>query len=363
MMSEEATDLVLVDETLALMVLQDPEKFDTFYARVKQQTDTLVPDLTTTKGRREIASMARRVVKTKTFIDAQRKVLTEDARNVIDAADRAGKLIRDRLDALRDEVRKPLTDWEAVEERREEDVKVALAHLRNEAIVLASETSDDINFRMGVLDEMKLDSDLFRDALPIAEALKTKGVDALIEARNRALSAEQDARDLAVLRAQEAERQRIEDEHAEAVRQEEIRLADIARLQQAERDHEEQQRLDIERAAEMAREEERQRLAAEHAAQVRRIQDEADEANRERHEIQRKENQRLAAEAEEKAAADHRAKDRAYKSTVMSAAKEAIILVAENGNSDLEPGRIESIAIQIVRAIVAGEIPSVTLAF
>lgn len=367
-MSEaEITDLALVDETSALAVLQDPEKFDAFYERVKAQTDTLVPDLTTVRGRKEIASMARRVVKTKTFIDAQRKVLTEDARKVIDAADRAGKLIRDRLDALRDDVRRPLTEWEAEEDIRVAKVSEILAELRSASVVSIEDTSGALELRILRLSEMTF-SDLGAQADGLDE-LRNSAVRALTEGRVRALKAEDDARELAALRAQEAERERLEEEarleaeraqtaQLEAVRREEARLAEIAQQEQAERDRIERERIAAERTAESAREEERLRLAAIHQAEVEAERQARLAAQEETRKLEEAEAERQRISREEAAASESRLKDRAHKSAVMSAAKQALIGILP---PDLP--YMDEVAITIVRAIVAGEIPNISISF
>ena len=77
------------------LVLLDRERFDQFYEAIKAETDKLVPDLTTEKGRKEIASMAHKVAKTKTAIDAAGKLLNEEARSKINIVDAARRDIRD----------------------------------------------------------------------------------------------------------------------------------------------------------------------------------------------------------------------------------------------------------------------------
>lgn len=146
-LESESTAVALVDETSALTVLGDPEKFDAFYARVKAETDKIDPDTSTQRGRQEIKSMAFKVKKTRTFIDAERKKLIEPAQAIVDKANKAGKLIRDKLQELETEVRAPLTAWEFADAKREQDVANGLAWLRNESVVLAAETAAEIGRR------------------------------------------------------------------------------------------------------------------------------------------------------------------------------------------------------------------------
>ncbi len=68
-MTDTKTDIVALVEANPVMVLTDKEKFSQFYEEMKRETDAHVPDLTTDKGRKAIASLARRVATTKVLID------------------------------------------------------------------------------------------------------------------------------------------------------------------------------------------------------------------------------------------------------------------------------------------------------
>ena len=116
------TDLVAKALENPVALFTDAAKFSDFYARVKAETEKLTPDTSTNKGRDEIRSMARKVVTTKTTLDKAAKALTEEWRNQTNQVNAArNKMVAD-LAALAEEVRKPLTDWEAAEELRIEAV-------------------------------------------------------------------------------------------------------------------------------------------------------------------------------------------------------------------------------------------------
>jgi hypothetical protein len=85
---------------------------DPLIERIEAEVRSHVADLTTKKGRDAIASLAFKVSKSKTALDTAGKALTETQKAEIKVVDDARKKIRDRFDALRDEARKPLTDWE-----------------------------------------------------------------------------------------------------------------------------------------------------------------------------------------------------------------------------------------------------------
>lgn len=75
-------------------------------------------DIATANGRKAIASVAYKVAKSKTFLDDLGKDMVEDWKAAAKKVDANRKLIRDSLDALKEEVRKPLTDWENAEQER-----------------------------------------------------------------------------------------------------------------------------------------------------------------------------------------------------------------------------------------------------
>lgn len=121
-----------------LMPLENPDPpalfrpggLDAILARVEADARSLVPDITTVKGRSAIASTAARVTKTKTYLDAMGKDLTADLKRQTGAVDAERKAMRDRLDALKREVRKPLDDWEQAEVDRIENIRFRIDLLR-----------------------------------------------------------------------------------------------------------------------------------------------------------------------------------------------------------------------------------------
>ena len=88
------------------------------FDRIAEQVRSVVPDLSTDKGRKAIASMARKVASSKAAFDAHGKELKEQYTVITSKIDADRKLFRDQCDALRDEIRKPLTDWEQAEKDR-----------------------------------------------------------------------------------------------------------------------------------------------------------------------------------------------------------------------------------------------------
>jgi colicin import membrane protein len=89
-------------------------------SRIEKEVATFVPDLSTAKSRGEITSLAATVARSKRPLDDARKSLTEDWRDKTAKVNAHWKTAETRLDALRDSVKKPLIEWEAVDTKRKE---------------------------------------------------------------------------------------------------------------------------------------------------------------------------------------------------------------------------------------------------
>lgn len=328
------------------IVLLDQQRFEEFYERIKAETEKLDVDLTTQKGRDAIASMAFKVAKTKTAIDAAGKVLKEDAQATVTKVDAARKLIRDRLDALKDEVRKPLTEWEEAEAARVQSVETVLATVRAWANVTTEETSADIQSRIGEARSIEFAPDTFRDREGEAALTRDSTILALERALERIKREEDDRAELDRLRAEAQARIEAEAE-AQAKASAE---ADAKRAAEAEAAREAEIAKRAEDAARAAAEAKAnaERVAVERAhsdalATEKRRADEAEAAARA---------ERARAEAEARATAEREA-DRAHRGKVMGDAKAAIMAF----------GVTEKVAKAIVLAIKADEIPNVSIRF
>ncbi|HFM4587499.1 hypothetical protein C5Y84_02035 [Escherichia coli] len=113
----EVTDLVVIEKQNAMAVFTSKEQLDPIIEAIEKEARSLVPDLTTKKGRDAIASMAHKVARSKTYIDNAGKDLVAELKALPKQIDESRRIVRERLDALKDEVRKPLTEWEVEQER------------------------------------------------------------------------------------------------------------------------------------------------------------------------------------------------------------------------------------------------------
>ena len=311
-MAETITDLV--PQTIDAVAVFTGG-LDDLLAGIRAKATETAADVTTAAGRKAIASTAYRVAQSKTFIDAAGKSLVEEAKKKTAAIDAERKRARDYLDALKDEVRRPLTEWEAAQAA----VDAAIAEVAAAPRAVSGLSSAEI----------------------AAHAVKLKTIPASIPAERRDEYARAVETALVTMRAM----------HADAVQRE----ADAAELAKLRADAEAKAKADREEA--LRREgEERARQAAERA-----IADAAARAERQKAEAIEAERRKVAAEkaaaeAEERArreAADRLAKDEAHRGDVNARAVAALVAA----------GVPWSAAEVAVLAVMDGKVPGMTMVY
>ena len=352
-------------------------------------------DISTPHGRNEIASLARtKIARSKTALVTAGKKLTEDWRKQTAAVNAECRVIEARLDALRDEVRAPLTAWENAEKERVAAEEAAIEMVANAVIFASEPSSDEIT---GVLDQMTSFVETRNWALDFKDkASRTWAItkDRLTDMHARAVRREHDARELARLQAIEAEQKRLAAEQAARERDERIAAEAAARAKadaeaeakrqrqeaaeaaQRERDKAAAEVLAAERQAREAREMAAQAQARAEAAERQR---EADRIAAERAEAARREEAQRRAETEKAAAveaerrraaaeqaaaeaeAKRRAADKAHRQKINGEALAdltAVILALSAPDGTSEP-----LAKAIVIAIAKGEVRHVRMEY
>ena len=271
----EVTDLVVIEKQNAMAVFTTKEQLDPIIEAIEKEARSLVPDVSTRKGRDAIASMAHKVARSKTYIDNAGKDLVAELKALPKQIDESRRIVRERLDALKDEVRRPLTEWEAEQERIKAEEAMNAMHA--EALVLNEEFDRQLaaqieaDHEMALLMNDKFDRDREeqrrqaeqaqreRDERLKQEAAEQARRDA--EAKHKAeieAAARREAEEKA--RAEAAERQRIETEQRAA--REKQKAEARARREKEEAVAAERRRLEEAEAARLAEE---QRKAEEEA--------------------------------------------------------------------------------------------------
>lgn len=195
MNKETGTWLVAAEGAEIAAYFSTPEKIDEILSRIESEALSYAPDTSTAKGRKAIASLAAKVARSKTALDGAGKSLNDDRRAAINAVDAERRKIRERLDALKDRVRKPLTQWEEAEAARVARHKSALDELNDTGRVDGLSDSGVISVVIEEVEAIAVGPDWeeFQD-----EAIAAKG---------RAL--EKFRADLAVATAREAEQEEL----------------------------------------------------------------------------------------------------------------------------------------------------------
>lgn len=119
------TELIEV-KTLKPAEVFTEEGIQKLIAQVKASVTDKPLDLTTEKGRKEIASLAYTVARSKTAVDNLGKEAIEEPKKFIDAVNRFRKVWREEMDTLKADVRRPLDEFEAREKIRVDEHKQAL---------------------------------------------------------------------------------------------------------------------------------------------------------------------------------------------------------------------------------------------
>lgn len=320
----EIMDLVVIEKKNAMAVFTNNDQLDPLIEAIEKEARSLVPDVTTKKGRDAIASMAHKVARSKTYIDNAGKDLVAELKALPKQIDESRRVVRERLDALKDEVRRPLTEWEAEQERIK--AEEAMNALHAEALAMNEEFDRQLAARIESDHEMAL---LMNDAFDREQA------DKAAEAERLRIAHEEEIKRLAAAAAareveQRAQREREEAAHREAVLK--------AQAEQAERD-----RIAAEQKAEADKQ-------AAIEAERRKAQEEADRIRRE---AEQREQARLAEEKRKAEEESRRAADVEHRRGINTAAVQALI----------DHGIPYEWAKACIIAVALGKVPATTIKY
>ncbi len=243
---------------------------DRYFDHIKASVNE-VPDVSTAKGRTRIASLAAQVSRSKVAVEQPGREYLKFLKEQVKPVEAELREFVGNCDALRDEVRKPLTDWEAEQSRIEAERKAA-----EEAAALALKVGHDHEV-----------------ALLMNAEFDRQRADALRKADEERIERERKIAEESAARARQEEQDKAKAEQEAAQRREiEAKLAqERAEREKAEA---EQRARDAEERAEQERKDSAER---EENARKQAI---ADEKRKQEAEAKRIEDERLAREADKK---------------------------------------------------------------
>ncbi|HAH0812961.1 TPA: cell envelope biogenesis protein TolA [Escherichia coli] len=324
----EVTDLVVIEKANAMTVFQSADQIEEILQKVEREVMSFVPDITTAKGRKEIASLAYKVAQTKTYLDGLGKDLVAELKEIPKLIDANRKTVRDRLDELKAKARQPLTDYEEEQARikAEEEARAA-----TEALAKQIESDHEI----AILMDREFDRQR-EEARLKAEQEKREHEERLKREAEEKARAEAEAKAKAEI---EAAARREAEAKAAAERAERERIEAEQRAQRERIEAEQRAQREAKEAAERAEREKQAAIEAER----RKAQEEAERIRRE---VEAKEQARIAEEKRIKDEEERRAKDKAHRKEVNNKILADLINV----------GASEDVAKNIITAIVKGEV-------
>ncbi|WP_076734650.1 cell envelope biogenesis protein TolA [Cronobacter sakazakii] len=320
----ETTDLVVIEKANAMTVFKSTDQIEDILQKVEREVMSFVPDVTTAKGRKEIASLAYKVAQTKTYLDGLGKDLVAELKEIPKLIDANRKTIRDRLDALKEKARQPLTDYEVEQERikQEEEAKRAAEELAK-----------------------KIESD-HEMALLMNDAFDRELAEKKAEQERQRIAHEEEIKRQAEERAKREAEEKAAAEIAAAKKREEDAIAAKAQAELLAKQEKEKAEREAKESLERAEREKQEAIEAER----KKAQDEADRIRREAEE---KEAARLAEEKRIKDEEKRRAQDKAHRKEVNNKILADLIKV----------GASEDVAKSIITAIVKGEVFATRIAY
>lgn len=243
----ETTDIALLeikpDQAPSLYVTNGLDKF---LDQIRQAVNE-VPDLSTVKGRARVASLAAQVSRSKSAVEKPGRDYLRQLKEAVKPAEAELRRFVTECDTLRDEVRRPLNEWEQAEDARKQALQQRLITIRTLADVIDDAgnylPSTDIQERLSQAKSVTLDGtwqEIATEAGVAKDATVQKLEAAVIVARQR----EDQAAELERLRKEAEEKARrdheekIKQESAEAARREAEQKAQVEREEAARREAE-----------------------------------------------------------------------------------------------------------------------------
>ena len=351
----------------ALDVYSKPGGLDPWLDKIRAEVTGHVPDLKTKKGRDAIASLAFKVRKVKTALDGIGKEQVDRLKEIPKKIDAERKRMRETLDALADEVRAPLDQWEQAEEARKQRHQQGVEWFRLRADENRDLDAEELRATITDVQARAVDES-WEEFEPEAHRVKSRALESLQQALAAREKYDAEQAELARLRAEAAAREQKDREERIAREAEEKARRDAEAAAQAERDASARREAEARAAADNARRDaelaEQRRIAAEKQAELDRLaaleRERVASEQAERDRIQAAEDARQAeikrqadAKAAEEAEAARREADKAHKGKVNRAALDALVA----------GGMPEDCARQAVTLIAKGLIPSIRITY
>jgi hypothetical protein len=328
---------------------------DKFLEQIREGVNE-VPDLSTAKGRARIASLAAQVSRSKTAVEKPGRDYLKRLKEQPKVVEAELRRFVTECDQLRDEVRRPLTEWEDAEKARTEALQQRLVDLRALADVIDAAgnylPSADIQARIQEAKSVVLD-DSWQERAAEAGVAKDSTIQQLEASLAVAQKREHEAAELERLRKEAEEKARLERE--ETIRREAAEQAkrDAEAKAQAEIDAAARREAEARAATERAEREKMKPSSEAKAAAEKAEQEKNDAIAAER---RRQEEAEAARLAEQKRIADEEARRAADKEHRRTINRQAIADLIESGLP-------QEMAEKALIAIASGKVSAVSIKY
>ncbi len=329
--------IIEIKEENALQVFTATDGLDPYLKQIEQEARSLVPDVSTKKGRDQIASTAYKVRQSKSALDKVGKNLVDKLKEQPKLVDAERKRMREFLDKLADDVRQPLDDFEQKEADRVKSLKDRVWFFSS-CVMDRNENSAQIKEIMKTIELEKVDES-YQEYEAEAHREKAACLERLAFSLDAQIKHEAEQAELEKLRKESAEREQKEREERISKEAEERAARQAAenaeREKQASIARENELKLQAERA-------EREKLEAEQRA--------VNAAKETEERLKREAAEKARAEAEEQA---RRERNKKHKAKINNDALSALL----NSGISEDQGKT------IITMIAKGEIPNVSISY
>ncbi len=280
-----SNELIELKPETALEAFSGGDGLDAIISQAKNVVAQFDHDMSTKTSRARTASLAHKVARLKSRLDETGKELTAGWRKKASVVDASRRKMREELDALKTEARAPLTDWEAQEKLRVDNIMSCMRAVSDLVVFEQQPTLEDLHENLKTAQAQTFDEfyDEFQES---AELNREKVVNQL----TTMIRNEEQRLELDRLRKEKEEREEQE------------RQAQLERERKLQQEREEKERKEREERLQREAAERAKREAEEHAKRkAERLEREKREAieRAERAEIERiKAEQRAKADAE-----------------------------------------------------------------
>ncbi|MDG9795298.1 hypothetical protein [Acinetobacter baumannii] len=344
----QVNELQVLEQNVIVAAFGKENGIQELFNRMAEQARSIVPDVSTKKGRDAIASQAYKVSKSKTAVDNHGKDLVAGIKAQAAVIDRDRKAWRDQCDALRDEIRKPLDEWEKAEEDRIQSIKDRISNFDAGRVDTFS-TSDLIQTIISEVEATAIDESFAEFA---NEAAIKK--DAALSSYKKSLeiALKREAEQVELERLRKSEQERLQREHEERIAHE---AAERARLEAERKAKEEAERVEREKQEAVAKAEREKREAAEREARLVAEKEAAELRAQHAAEAERKriEAEQVAKLEAERQAEEARQANQAHRKKICNEALKGLLAL----------GIDEAKGKEILQAINKGLVPHVSIKF